>query len=96
MKYSYCCYLLLFTKYLNSYILGTCGGIWVVTWLLVARETPRDHLSISKNELHYIESSLETHTLQNKNIPWKTILTSISVWIAAITMFCEGWGYYTL
>lgn len=75
---------------------GTCGGIWVVTWLLVARETPRDHLSISKNELHYIESSLETHTLQNKNIPWKTILTSISVWIAAITMFCEGWGYYTL
>lgn len=68
----------------------------MVTWLLVARESPRDHSSISKRELHYIESTLETHTLRNKDIPWKIILTSMSVWITAVTMFCEGWGYYTL
>jgi ACS family glucarate transporter-like MFS transporter len=84
-----------------SSIIGLAAGL---VWLLIARDKPEDHPSVTPAELHYIQSGrtlssnqslpgLTTpHQLNTANpLPWSTILQSKNVWAVTFSYFCYGY-----
>lgn len=80
------------------YFFGVLGILWSFLWFLMVTDSPSDHPKISKNELKYIESSLNGESTNNNNasVPWKDILTSGPVWAIVAAHFSQNWGFYTL
>ncbi|XP_057668510.1 sialin-like [Diorhabda carinulata] len=79
------------------YVTGACGCLWCLFWLLLVVDSPSDDKTISKEELHYITSSLqETRMENNTKVPIWSILTSVPAWGLHIAVSCELWGFYTL
>ena len=84
-----------------SSIIGLAAGL---VWLLIARDKPEDHPSVTPAELHFIQSGrtlssnqslpgLTTpHQLNTANpLPWSTILQSKNVWAVTFSYFCYGY-----
>src|SRR6202795_31310 len=85
-----------------SAIIGLAAGL---VWLLIARDKPEDHPSVSPGELHFIQSgrtlsfseSLSGSTIPSpqpntvKSLPWSTILKSKNVWAVTFSYFCYGY-----
>ncbi|CAG9768368.1 unnamed protein product [Ceutorhynchus assimilis] len=79
------------------YVFGIIGLIWYVLWTMIVADSPESDKKISKNELDYILSSLESSKSDGTlSIPWKKILMSAPVWAIVISHFSENWGFYTL
>ncbi|XP_075220564.1 putative inorganic phosphate cotransporter isoform X2 [Lycorma delicatula] len=80
------------------YISGLLNVVWVLLWLSLGANSPDSHKSISATEHDYIKSTL-THTAHEKTkmpIPWKSILTSKSVWAIVFAHMGQNWGMWTL
>lgn len=79
------------------YIFGAVAIVWYVLWCVVVSESPAEHLTISRNELDYIQQGL---TLKKRGLssplPWKKMLTSLPVLAIVVAHFAENWGFYTL
>ena len=76
---------------------GLLGIIWYGFWYWLVLEKPRDHPTITEQELMYIERSLgKSAKLTVSGIPWIKILTSFPVYAIIIATFCQQWSYYTL
>jgi len=75
-----------------SAVLGlAAGGIWY----LVARNTPRQHPWISKEEIEHIESGLPQPEVQDSDkLPWRAILTNPHVLAVTFSYFCYGYAAY--
>ncbi|XP_050307650.1 sialin-like isoform X2 [Anthonomus grandis grandis] len=79
-----------------------CSGFLSIIWFLffwwLVSETPATHPSISKTELNYIQTSINRpeNAKINGPVPWKLMLTSMSIWAYMMVSFCETWGYFTL
>jgi ACS family glucarate transporter-like MFS transporter len=85
-----------------SAIIGLAAGL---VWLLIARDKPEDHPSVSPGELYFIQSgrtlssseSLSASTIPPpqadtvKSLPWSTILKSKNVWAVTFSYFCYGY-----
>jgi ACS family glucarate transporter-like MFS transporter len=84
-----------------SAIIGLAAGL---VWLLMARDKPEDHSSVSPAELHFIQSGRTLSCSQSlpgsatpiqvntvKSLPWSTILQSKSVWAVTFSYFCYGY-----
>ncbi|GFY72488.1 hypothetical protein TNIN_170591 [Trichonephila inaurata madagascariensis] len=78
------------------YIFGALGVIWTVFWLLFIYETPEKHPYISEEEIKVIRYGQDNKTWEKSPTPWKSILTSFSVWALVLTHFGQNWGFYTL
>ncbi|GFW06674.1 hypothetical protein TNCV_3287751 [Trichonephila clavipes] len=78
------------------YIFGALGVIWTVFWLLFVYETPEKHPYISEEEIKVIRYGQDHKTWEKSPTPWKSILSSFSVWALVITHFGQNWGFYTL
>ena len=53
----------------SNFNLGIIGVVWSVFWFWLVTELPRDHPSISDEELEYIESSLGSSVADQKVKP---------------------------
>src|SRR6202165_4868511 len=80
-----------------SAIIGLAAGL---VWLLIARDKPEDHPSVSSAELRQIQSgrtlsssqSLPASTINTaKALPWSTIFRSKNVWAVTFSYFCYGY-----
>jgi ACS family glucarate transporter-like MFS transporter len=85
-----------------SSIIGLAAGL---VWLLIARDKPEDHPTVSPAELHFIQygrtlSSSESFSASTtpppdantvKSLPWSTILQSKNVWAVTFSYFCYGY-----
>lgn len=67
-----------------------------MVFLLIISESPREHPSISKSELFHIEASIKSPVSSKEVIPWKLLLTSREIWIAALPAFADNYGFYTI
>ncbi|XP_055943182.1 sialin-like [Argiope bruennichi] len=76
------------------YVFGALGCFWFIFWALFIHEMPEKHPHISKAELILIQTGKETSRNEALPIPWKSILTSVPVWILMITHFGQNWGFY--
>jgi len=75
---------------------GAIGLICAVIFLLMISESPKEHPSISKSELLYIEASIKSPVSSKEPIPWKLLLTSREIWILALPAFADNWGFYAI
>jgi ACS family glucarate transporter-like MFS transporter len=85
-----------------SAIIGLAAGL---VWLLIARDKPEDHPSVTPTELRFIQSgrtlsSSESlpgvtiprpQTITANSLPWSTILQSKNVWAVTLSYFCYGY-----
>lgn len=62
---------------------GLLGFIWLVFWVVMYK-SPRDHPSLSKEELAYIESDIPE---SDSRFPWLKLLTYRQTWAFAIAKF---------
>lgn len=73
--------------------LGVLGLLWVLVWLAVFKDSPRQHKSVNAEELAYIEAGQipeeqETHL---KKTEWGHIFSNANLWWAAFGYF--AWGF---
>lgn len=78
------------------YVFGTVGCVWFIAWIIIVREGPEKDRFISKDELRYIQESLNQTGKETLIYPWKDIFTSAAVYAIAASHFSENWGFYTL
>jgi ACS family glucarate transporter-like MFS transporter len=84
-----------------SAIIGLAAGL---VWLLIARDKPEDHPSVTTAELQFIQSGRTLSSSQAvpgvtisspqsniaNSLPWSTILQSKNVWAVTFSYFCYG------
>ncbi|XP_064480100.1 sialin-like [Ornithodoros turicata] len=78
------------------YTTGMAGCIWFVCWITLASEAPEKHPHISEEEKAYIMENRGALFACNRSVPWRSILTSPSVWVYTIAKFSTSWSFYTL
>ncbi|KAK9887947.1 hypothetical protein WA026_000245 [Henosepilachna vigintioctopunctata] len=81
---------------MSFYFFGATGLLWCIWWYLCGSSKPSEHPTISKEEQFYIESSLGHLNHENIPTPWKSILTSLPMWMIVVASFGQNWGYTTL
>lgn len=64
--------------------------------MIIVREGPDKDKHISKDELRYIQDSLDTNSNTIIKHPWKEIFTSKPVYAISASHFAENWGFYTM
>lgn len=73
-------------------------AIWSMIWIFVGSSEPREHKTISLEEIEYIESKMEIkrHSLDTqakKSISWKKLLTSQHIWAMIVAFFASNWSF---
>ncbi|MEO8401493.1 MAG: MFS transporter [Gammaproteobacteria bacterium] len=77
-------------------ILGTLGIIWAITWFLVFRDYPEQSKSVSEEELHHIQSELESvtqsgHSLAEQKTTWRFMLFNRDLLVNNYAFFAFGY-----
>jgi len=79
-----------------SALLGLTAG---TAWYFLARDTPEEHLQVSREELAHIQAGRTAASTKSHNrIPWSTIFESKQVWGVTLAYFCFGyttWIFFT-
>ncbi|GAV06537.1 hypothetical protein RvY_16506 [Ramazzottius varieornatus] len=90
------------------YCFGAICLVWVLLWTLLAHNTPQSHPRISKEERDYILTAINpdndpsrkqllgSQADKNREVPWKSILTSFPVWVILTVEFCNQGSFFTL
>lgn len=80
------------------YIIGACGFIWCVIWIIFAADSPDQNKWISDIEKKYIQYSLGDRIKKSKGLPtpWKAIFTSRGMWAIIVAHMCGNYGAYML
>ena len=68
------------------YANAVLGVIWAAVWLWYAADTPREHPSISQDELHYIESNVAPKPPEK--LPVRFVFTSGPILTLAASAMC--------
>jgi len=75
------------------YANAVLGVIWAAVWLWYAADTPREHPSISQDELHYIESNIAPKP--PGKLPLRFIFTSGPILTLAVSTMCYSYILWT-
>lgn len=85
------------------FVPGIATIFWFVAWTYLVYSSPKEHPTISKTELNYIETSIqdkhgddEGHNVSLSEIPWREIMCSVPVWAMLLSHFANTWGHNTL
>ncbi len=85
--------ILQFSWQMVFYANAVLGVIWAAVWLSYAADTPREHPSISQDELHYIESNIAPKP--HGKLPLRLIFTSGPILILAVSTMCYSYILWT-
>lgn len=80
------------------YFYGCVGLVWLCSWLWLVFEKPSLHPTIETTELLYIQNSLGDTNSKTmlRNVPWKSLFTSMPVYAIFVANFCKSWNFYLL
>ena len=77
------------------WICGFLGLAVGVGWYRMARDSPEQHLGVSRQELTLIsEGTMDRETSLKRRISWAVILRSKDVWALTLSYFCYGYVAY--
>jgi len=74
-------------------VFGTAGIAWAAAWYAWFRDEPRNHPSVTREELEWIEQDAP----QNRGpaaTPWRTLLLSGNLYAICAMYFAFGYGLY--
>ena len=72
-------------------IVGIVSFVWVILWARFFRDEPKDHPSITPEELHLLPVRPATPKVTPK-VPWGKLIGRM--WPVTLTYFCYGWGLW--
>lgn len=76
------------------FVFGALGVLWAVVWFVWYRDTPEQHPSVNQAEQELIRAGRKpNHTTTPGKVPWKSILSSSTLWFLCVMYFCYN---YTL
>ena len=89
---------------MGFYMPAALCAIWSLLWLWMGTSEPRQHSSISLEELEYIESKLEikrtsmngggeSGSSSRKDIDWMKLLKSQHIWAMMVAFFASNWSF---
>jgi len=78
------------------YFFGFLGFCWCVLWILIGASSASTSKLISQEELDYIQANTTRTAATQKEIPWKTIFSSVHFWALVINYFTNNWGFYII
>lgn len=77
------------------YTPGVLCAIWFVLWFWLGANEPKEHQSISLEEIHYIESRMVKSGTSGsrKEISWWKLFSSRSIWAMIAAFFASNWSF---
>ncbi|XP_065208370.1 sialin-like [Planococcus citri] len=77
------------------YSSGLVSFVWFWIWFIVVKNDPSQDKNVSEIELKYIQETLNNGTYIEEKLvyPWKKIMVSTSLWVAALAEFSIVCGY---
>jgi len=75
------------------YSYGIVGALFCLFWFLFVFNSPSRAKRITKEELNHIQNSshkVDPGKIGHKEVPWKAILTSATVWATALNSFSQN------
>ncbi len=83
-------YLMVVLDWRTAFVLmGAAGLIWVIVWTWYFRDDPRDHPSITQDELALLPARPKG---PRPAVPWGPLLARM--WPVTLTYFCYGWCFW--
>jgi len=70
------------------------GMIACVVWLLLARDTPQQHPTITAAERAHIAAGLPVTAAAAAKVPWRRIVANRNVLLVTLSYFCFGYTAY--
>jgi sugar phosphate permease len=71
---------------------GVLGLVWAAAWYWYYRDTPAEHPAVSQTERDAIRAALgAAPPATTRNVPWRAILSSRTLWILSAMYFCYGY-----
>jgi ACS family glucarate transporter-like MFS transporter len=74
-------------------IFGALGLVWCAFFLVLFKDNPRHHKGVNRAELALLEGS-ENLVSGHRDVPWKKLLASRSVWLLLIQYFLVSYPFY--
>ncbi|KAJ8959237.1 hypothetical protein NQ318_022500 [Aromia moschata] len=78
------------------YVFGILGVLWYVFFSLLCYTDPESHPFISDNEKKYLKEQIVNISSDEKNIPWRSIMTSWPLWALVVAQIGHDWGFFTM
>ena len=69
--------------------LGVCSVVWVIAWSFYFRDDPREHKSVTPDELARLPSFKGAGSLKKNPVPWGPL--TVRMLPVIIVYFCYGW-----
>ncbi len=77
------------------YILGVVGIVFAVIWVMVFRNEPSEHPSISEEEKDFIlQNRQQVSADEGGQIPFSRIIGSKAVWLTMVQYFCSNFTFF--
>ena len=76
------------------YAAGLLGLVIALLWYWYATDLPRQHPHVNEAEATIIEGQDKQKIQQSEQVPWKSILTTPTVWWLTISYTCLGYVAY--
>jgi MFS transporter, ACS family, glucarate transporter len=70
---------------------GTLGIAWAIVWNAYYRDTPEEHSSVNASERSLIHGATGARPKPNRNVPWRDIFSSPTLWYLSLMYFCYGY-----
>ena len=71
---------------------GTVGLVWAAVWYWYYRDTPAEHPSVGAAERELLDASIgRARPATTRSVPWRTILSSGTLWTLSAMYFCYGY-----
>jgi len=71
---------------------GTLGIVWAISWYIYYRDTPEEHASVNETERAMIHSGGAPRKSTGAPVPWKSILSSPTLWFLCVMYFCYNYS----
>jgi MFS family permease len=74
------------------FVFGLIGLAWAAAWYWYYRDTPGEHRRCNVAELRLIENAVGIRQSGTRDVPWRNILRSPSLWTLSLMYFCYGYS----
>ena len=78
------------------YIFGSFGLVWFGFWMTKVTSWPKQHPTISAQELALISRGTDAEQVVVKLPPLKLLLSNKPLWAIIVSHFCNNWALYVL
>ncbi len=79
----------------SFFILGVVGVVWAIAWFLWFKDNPKDHSSMSLEEVVYISERTQSELKTEKSkVSFQKMFQSRTMWFIMLQYFCSNFTFF--